>query len=279
MAAAALTAVAATIALGGGAAHASPAGPVVDRGLPTTNLNNAAGADRANVAWSDGNDAITGDTFKIGSAGQTWIVTGIRTWNIGHMGAAFGDEFSTDTLYLGTGAVSPAATGTVAAGGSTDSNPNITHTAMTYSDGAGYQATDGSFRQLWQNDFTNLAYSVSGGQTNYFAVDGTTSTYAWFNHASNAARSGSAQQGANDTYVAWSKSALTTPMTCDSSAPNVGCNGGWDKSSDINVQVFASQVATGKDSCKNQGWQTLVRSNGTGFKNQGDCVSYVQTGK
>ena len=31
-------------------------------------------------------------------------------------------------------------------------------------------------------------------------------------------------------------------------------------------------------SCKNDGWKPLLRSDGTAFKNQGDCVSYVVRG-
>jgi hypothetical protein len=38
-------------------------------------------------------------------------------------------------------------------------------------------------------------------------------------------------------------------------------------------------VATTKDQCKNGGWQTHVRRNGTPFRNQGDCIQYVNTGK
>lgn len=34
-----------------------------------------------------------------------------------------------------------------------------------------------------------------------------------------------------------------------------------------------------REACINGGWQTVVRSNGTTFKNQGDCVSFVNTGK
>jgi hypothetical protein len=30
--------------------------------------------------------------------------------------------------------------------------------------------------------------------------------------------------------------------------------------------------------CQNNGWQTLYRSDGTAFKNQGDCVSYAARG-
>ena len=51
-----------------GGALASGGSLVVDRGLPTANLNNAAGADRSNVAWSNGNDWVSGDSFTVGSA-------------------------------------------------------------------------------------------------------------------------------------------------------------------------------------------------------------------
>ncbi len=38
-------------------------------------------------------------------------------------------------------------------------------------------------------------------------------------------------------------------------------------------------VATDKESCKADGWTSLYRADGSGFKNQGDCVQYVNTGK
>lgn len=38
-------------------------------------------------------------------------------------------------------------------------------------------------------------------------------------------------------------------------------------------------VATTKDSCKDGGWETVKRADGSSFKNQGDCVSYVNNGK
>ena len=34
-----------------------------------------------------------------------------------------------------------------------------------------------------------------------------------------------------------------------------------------------------KDACKNDGWKTLARADGSTFKNQGDCIQYVNTGK
>ncbi|HLJ13983.1 MAG TPA: hypothetical protein VKV15_05760 [Bryobacteraceae bacterium] len=45
------------------------------------------------------------------------------------------------------------------------------------------------------------------------------------------------------------------------------------------VQISAYTFATTADSCKNGGWQNLVRTDFTGFKNQGDCVSYTRNGK
>ena len=37
-------------------------------------------------------------------------------------------------------------------------------------------------------------------------------------------------------------------------------------------------VPASKDDCKDGGWQHLVRSDGSSFRNQGACVSYVNTG-
>jgi hypothetical protein len=36
---------------------------------------------------------------------------------------------------------------------------------------------------------------------------------------------------------------------------------------------------TNKEQCKNNGWQTYTRADGSKFKNQGDCIQYVNTGK
>ena len=45
------------------------------------------------------------------------------------------------------------------------------------------------------------------------------------------------------------------------------------------ASVGCFSVATNKDQCKDGGWQTRLRANGTPFKNQGDCVSYTVNGK
>ncbi|MEK6281187.1 MAG: hypothetical protein AABN95_12610 [Acidobacteriota bacterium] len=61
--------------------------------------------------------------------------------------------------------------------------------------------------------------------------------------------------GSNVSYEPW----LIAP------APGGACLGG--------------NVPTNKNQCKNGGWMTSVRSDGSTFKNQGDCVSYTNNGK
>ena len=72
--------------------------------------------------------------------------------------------------------------------------------------------------------------------------------------ASNPGGTGS-QVSSNVTYKPW----LISP------APGGACIGG--------------NVPANKDQCKNDGWKTHVRADGSTFKNQGDCIQYVNTGK
>jgi hypothetical protein len=44
-------------------------------------------------------------------------------------------------------------------------------------------------------------------------------------------------------------------------------------------QGEAAGVATSKDECKKGGWADLTRADDSSFKNQGDCIQYVNTGK
>jgi hypothetical protein len=50
-----------------------------------------------------------------------------------------------------------------------------------------------------------------------------------------------------------------------------------------NVQINADTVTfdqpQNKDECKHGGWMHLEREDGTTFKNQGDCIQYVNTGR
>jgi hypothetical protein len=47
-----------------------------------------------------------------------------------------------------------------------------------------------------------------------------------------------------------------------------------------NVQLGqVEDLATKKDECKKGGWAEMTRADGSSFKNQGDCIQYVNTGK
>ncbi len=50
-----------------------------------------------------------------------------------------------------------------------------------------------------------------------------------------------------------------------------------DNSGELTATVIVYPIS--KDACKDGGWQNLSRQDGTAFKNQGNCVSYVNTGK
>jgi hypothetical protein len=48
---------------------------------------------------------------------------------------------------------------------------------------------------------------------------------------------------------------------------------------DGHVTTFDPNTPSSKDACKNGGWQSLERADFSPFKNQGDCIQYVNTGK
>jgi hypothetical protein len=58
-------------------------------------------------------------------------------------------------------------------------------------------------------------------------------------------------------------------------SPTVACWAGYIPA----ARFTAASVPANKEQCKNGGWQTLTRANGSSFNNQGDCIQYVNTGK
>lgn len=95
-----------------------------------------------------------------------------------------------------------------------------------------------------------------------------------------------------DTFVSWSTIVAANPdaviiggvginqgsgnggLVTAVDAFNVGVNG-----SCITYNFDPFKVAENKDQCKNGGWQTYKRADGSSFKNQGDCVSYTNNGR
>jgi hypothetical protein len=216
---------------------------VVDRGLPLQNLNNASGSVRSNVRWAGDNHGFIGDDFTIGAAGEHWVIDSIRTWAVpGANAARLSDSYQDVRLYLGTSAgdVTPVATAQLAEESDEISNPNIRISEATR-DGALLYDDFGTSLRIWQIDFNNLNVAVHGGSKVRFGVWGMGRSgsdgkaYMWFNHGSNAALSGTRQDGADGMMLIFD-GAGRADGTLRAEDKD------WDKPSDINVQVFAHRV-------------------------------------
>lgn len=199
---------------------------LLDRGLPVANLNNAAGANRSNVAWAfsafTSNDYyMVGDTIT-NTGAEAWHITSIRLWTVGQ----------TDSAVL-RGGVAGSTVGVIS--------------STTYGDPftSIYQGSSGSMVRMYQIDFA-VDLMLAGGATYQFFLDGSGSAGAGqgtsipFLHASNAALSGSPQDGADDQML------YAEVINGVVDTPNIGAwtslGNGWDKASDINVQVFGNVV-------------------------------------
>ena len=218
-------------ALGLIAAGAAQASLLVDRGLPTDNLNNAAGPNRSNVTWAFGSYPpyawFVGDDFALGTSSS---ITDIRTWF-----TPSGDaNVPSPTLFLGTvdGTLSQVAART-------------TVTKVPYANNEGYETgTSGVYRDLYQVDFSFTDLTLSAG-TYSFAVEGSpplaNGNPSFFEHASSAGYSGSIQQGADgslDYY--YNDPSADGSLYFDGTWSSLG--NGWDKPSDLNIQVFGAPV-------------------------------------
>lgn len=240
------------LVLGVALAGFSKAGLILDRGLPnSTNVNNVAGANRSNVSWISGFSAgayyLVGDSFSFGNSGTVDSITVFEVANntVGSMVSSFPtDEFSSITLYYGNAA-----------------NPlslfSSTYTSAPVAYQAGlqnYQGFSGNFYPIYSLTFSGLNLAVTAGTTYDFAVDAAPKAGACATapsgdpctlalHASNAALSGTPQQGSDNQFIFFTLagSVATFNGFCDSGSTNTlatnYCGAPWDKSSDINVQI------------------------------------------
>jgi hypothetical protein len=204
---------------------------LVDRGLPTANLN-APDSSRSNVSWTDsgqtpasptpGDYYVEGDTFTNTST-ATWLVNTIRLWTVG--------PFDSGSLTLLGGSTSAAASTFTTISSLYSSTPT------TYAGGASYTTSSGGSLSLTEIDFSVNLTLAAGEQFVYF-LNGTGGRYVVpFMSASNAALSGSPQDQADG--LIWEAEVVGgTVASFDSfsAAPY------WDKASDFNVQVLGSAV-------------------------------------
>ncbi len=220
----------------------------VDRGLPQNNLNDSSGSARSNVRWGWNDHGFLGDDFTVGARGEHWVIDAIRTWTVpGHpelTASRLGDFYQDVRLYVGTGSadLTPVATAPLSAGSDETGSPNVVISEAT-ANGALLYDDFGTGLRIWQIDFKNLSIPVQGGSKTRFgvwgmgrAMPGTDGkTYTWFNHASNAALSGSRQDGADGVMLKFDAAGRSEgTLNAEGNA--------WDKPADINVQVFAHRV-------------------------------------
>lgn len=227
-------------------AFAADSTPVVDRGLPQSNLNNASGPVRSNVRWGYHDHGFLGDDFTIGAPGEHWVIDSIRTWavpgtaefNLPHLG----DYYKDVRLHFGTGDLTPVATAQLSEGIDDTSNADVRISDAGASGALPYDDF-GTPLRVWQVDFTNLNLKVDGGTTYRFGVWGNGrpvtgqdgKTFMWYNHASNAPLSGARQDAADGSMLLFD-AAGRYEGKFDAKGH------GWDKAADINVQVFAHRV-------------------------------------
>ena len=203
-------------------AMSANAGMLVDRGLPTANLNNVAGADRSNVAWAytaytSADYWLVGDTFA-NTSSDPWSIDTIRLWTVGQ----------TDAAILRGGVAGSSTMGVIS--------------DATYISGADYQGSSGSSIPMHQVDFS-VDITLAPGQTYQFFLDGSGAAVGIvvpFAHASNAALSGSTQEGADNLMLYANVLGGTLDPLSVGTWTSLG--NGWDKASDVNVQVFGTPV-------------------------------------
>lgn len=215
------------------AALSAHADLLVDRGLPSININ-TIDSSRSNVTWTFTDTRFTGDSFSVGSVGQTYRIDSITVWGAQYNPLSL--DIDNIALYFGKvgSAVSLISSGSII--GNTNSNANITHSFVTYPNGTPdyYEGSSGTHYGLAQTVFSGLDLLIEGGVDYYFGVDG--DKYEWWLHASNAALSGTPQDGADGRYWVFDTADLSSAYSVTSYLDP------WDKSSDINVRVAGEQV-------------------------------------
>jgi hypothetical protein len=220
--------------------HMASAALLFDRGLPTANLNHSANPNRSNIALYWGPDAnpnppsyqVYGDDFMISGSG-TYHIDTARIWIV------LGSTVPTNLKLWAGQEDSPLEL----------VSSSFTATKVYYAGGQNYErlANPGYFVDFYQIDFV-VNRDVEGGQKYQFFVDtpifsrytngvleGYTASYL---HESNAALSGSTQEGA-DNYV--------LRLTLNAGVPGAiemvdASNLDFGRSVDANIQLYGNQV-------------------------------------
>lgn len=220
---------------------------VVDRGLPRANWNNDAGvAARSNVRWTLYSQGFVGDDFVIGKAGEKWVVDTLRVWAVpgayGEDPANLGDVYQDVRLYVGgaEGDLTPVATGRLERGSNVVEGADI---VITEAADVPLYENFGAALKVYQIEFRNLNLRVEGGARYRFGAWGMgrnvgekNEIYPWFTHGSNATQGEAPADGADGKLLLFEAAGRYAKEYDATGAA-------WNKSSDLNVQIFARQAA------------------------------------
>lgn len=225
---------------------------LVDRGLPDSSTT------ALRVGWSANDGLLVTDHFKIGQAGEPWVIDKVRTWASlavqNGKPSTLGDMFEKVTLYGGLETETPPATTQAAAaecachgpvpivaaelrrGSNLSQNPQVQFTRLS---------------DLWQADFRNLRWNVPGGTSVQFgisgvgrAIQGQAQKPVWWSHAS--ATSGTHQ------FRLFETGGSPVVVPANSELPS-------DNSVGINVQVWGHRTAYVTVYPQGKDWQVVLQ--------------------
>lgn len=240
-----------TLFLFAGSAFAQEDGTlVVDRGLPRANWNDTAGVTaRSNVRWTLYSQGFVGDDFVIGKAGERWVVNTLRVWAVpGAFGAEpahLGDVYQDLRLYVGGPEedLTPVVSGRLARGSNAVEGADV---VISEAADAPLYENFGAHFKIYQIEFRNLNLRVEGGQRYRFGAWGLGRSagekgeiYPWFTHGSNATQGDAPADGADGRLLLF-EAAGRYAREYDATGA------AWNKSSDLNVQIWARRAANSR---------------------------------
>lgn len=167
------------------AAQLLSAGVLLQFPLPTTNLNQAAGAARTNASVVEGSfpgpvPYIAGEDFIILSNTTSYVVDSLTVWAIANSPTSgsidtLGQEFSSFSLYMGYTPDGAGATWTQVGSSTLNSNQLNAAPRAYYTGTTNYQTLNpasGAYYPLYAVTFGGLNWSIPAGQVSYFGVGG-----------------------------------------------------------------------------------------------------------
>lgn len=112
-----------------------------------------------------------------------------------------------------------------------------------------------------------------------WANNPTAFTYQWLRCDATGNNCSPISAATNQTYLLEAQDVGDTIAVEETALNEAGTGGPARSLATVVVLPAPPPTPTTKEQCKNGGWRELADGSGTPFKNQGDCVSFVATGK